>query len=404
MHRLFILFVIVFLIGGGYWYYTSHKEILENKYLQTIQQVEQNTSTPEVNNASDVPQNNDAEKVKVVAQNLDTPWAIAFSPNGSFFITERPGRVRRVEMHGILQDKPVASLSNVKEIGEGGLLGIALHPNFSSNNLVYLYYTYNGEEKTQNRVVRMTYNGGANTLSDEEIIVDAIPGGANHNGGRIKFGPDGYLYIGTGDAENPSQAQDTNSLAGKILRVTENGDPAPGNPFESHTLAQGLRSTGDGRVYSYGHRNVQGLAWDSTGQLWATEHGPSGGESCCDEVNRIERGGNYGWPIIQDMQTKDGMITPVKSSGKNTWAPSGLAFLDGSFYFAGLRGQTLYQAFPSGNSIPEIKEHLKGQYGRLREVILGPDNMLYITTSNKDGRGSPKSGDDKIIRVNPNKL
>lgn len=191
---------------------------------------------------------NDAPETIVIAENLDTPWAVTFLPDPpggeaskSMLVTERPGRVRLVDGNGNLQSEPVATLNQVKEIGEGGLLGIAAHPNFSTNNYVYLYYTYSGNGgNTLNRVVRMTLKD--RQLTDEQIIVDSIPGASNHNGGRIKFGPDGFLYITTGDAQNPSQAQDTNSLAGKILRVTDEGKPVPGNPFNN-------------LVYSYGHRN-----------------------------------------------------------------------------------------------------------------------------------------------------
>lgn len=328
----------------------------------------------------------------VIAQNLDTPWAIAFLPDGKLLVTERPGRVRLVE-NGNLQSEPVATVEEAKEIGEGGLLGIAVHPDFSSNNFVYLYYTYSGSgANTLNRVVRMIYQD--KKLTSQQIIVDNIPGASNHNGGRIKFGPDNYLYITTGDAQNPSQAQDTNSLAGKILRVTEEGKPAPGNPFNN-------------LVYSYGHRNPQGLTWDSNGILWETEHGPSGGNfgTGHDEFNKIEAGKNYGWPEIQGDQKKTGMEQPVSHSGDDTWAPSGAAYYrysndKYSIFFAGLKGEALYEMeFSQLGSL--LRTHFKRQFGRIREVVLGPDNMLYITTSNNDGRGNPTPADDRIIKVNP---
>lgn len=385
MSRFVILFILSLLAIFGYGYVTYQKDSTRQEAIQTEVVNESADSGTGTTNIS-----NESEKVSVIAQNLDTPWALAFLPDKSVLFTERKGTVRLVDANGNLQSSPVATISSAREIGEGGLLGITLHPQFPVNNYVYLYYTYSSSRSnTQNRVVRMTYSNGQ--LTDEKIIVDAIPGAANHNGGRIKFGPDGYLYIGTGDAQKPSNAQDTNSLAGKILRVTDNGDPALGNPFNN-------------RVYSYGHRNVQGLAWDKDGNLWATEHGPSGAESCCDELNKIEIGKNYGWPDIQGNATKPGMITPVRNSGSGTWAPSGMAFKDGSFYFSGLRGQTLYQAVINENSVTDFKEYLKNQYGRLREVVVGPDTMLYVTTSNQDGRGTPKKGDDKILRINPSML
>lgn len=330
-----------------------------------------------------------ADRVTVIAENLDTPWALAFLPNGSILLTERPGRVRLIE-NGHLSPTPVLELPNVKEIGEGGLLGLALDPKFSSNHFVYLYYTYgeNGSLIT-NRVVRMIYEN--NTLSQEKVLVDAIPSSSNHDGGRIKFGPDGNLYVTTGDAQSPSQAQDKNTLNGKILRMTTEGKPAPGNPFG--TL-----------VYSYGHRNPEGLAWDTSGNLWETEHGRSVPLSGLDEINLIKPGQNYGWPVIQGDEKKPGMQSPILNSGSNTWAPAGMAYLNGSLFFGGLRGQALYEAVLDGTTVKELKTHLSGEFGRIRDVVLGPDNLLYITTSNEDGRGTPQSGDDKIIKVNPQKL
>ena len=321
-------------------------------------------------------------------------------------MTERKGTVRLVDSQGNLKPQPIAILNQVKEFGEGGLLGITLHPQFSSNNYLYLYYTYQGDgNNTLNRVVRMAYKNGQ--LSDEQIIVDAIPGASNHNGGRIKFGPDNYLYITTGDAENPSHAQDKNSLAGKILRLTDEGKPAPGNPFtERGGPFQNLENPLFA-IYTIGHRNPQGIAWDKDGNLWETEHGPSGGSlgTGNDEVNLIEYGKNYGWPVIQGDQIKEGMVTPVKNSTPSVvWAPGGAAVNGNSLFFSGLKGQALYEAVIQNNQIIELKEHFKGKYGRIREVILGPDNMLYITTSNNDGRGKPNSGDDKIIKLNPQKL
>lgn len=337
-----------------------------------------------------LPSGSDVFQFTVIAENLDTPWGFVFLPDKSLLLTERPGRVRLIDSNGHLQSEPVLTLQGVKEIGEGGLLGITLHPDFSTNNYVYLYYTYqeSGGE-TLNRVVRMTYQD--KQLEDEQVIVDQIPGSSNHNGGRIKFGPDNYLYITTGDAGNPSQAQETNALGGKILRVTDEGQPVADNPFNN-------------LVYSYGHRNPQGLAWDNLGRLWDTEHGRSGVLSGFDELNLIEKGKNYGWPEIQGDETRVGMETPKLHSGATTtWAPSGLAFVNNSLFFGGLRGQTLYEAVIEGEKIT-LKEHFKGQFGRLRDVVLGPDGYLYVSTSNRDGRGSPVSSDDRMIKINLNRL
>lgn len=329
--------------------------------------------------------------IKIIAQNLEIPWGLAFLPDRSILFTERPGRVRMIGKDGNLLPTPLSTISGVKRIGEGGLLGIAIHPDFANNNYVYLYYTYSSTgDKTLNRVARFSLKN--NQLIGEVVIVDNIPGAANHNGGRIKFGPDNFLYITTGDAQNPSQAQDKNSLAGKILRVTDDGKKAPDNPFNN-------------LVYSYGHRNPQGLAWDNYGRLWETEHG----STAFDEVNVIHKGENFGWPEIRGDDGREGMQKPFVHSGDTTWAPSGVTVLNNKLYFAGLRGQAIYSFDISPKVTLEIGErkvveHFKGEFGRIRDVVLGPDNFLYITTSNRDGRGTSRAGDDKIIKIDPQKI
>lgn len=317
--------------------------------------------------------------VSEVATGLEVPWALAFLPDGGILVTERGGRVRIINNEGRLQEKPIANLPQVKQTGESGLHGIAIHPDFEKTHYVYVYYTYSaGGEIGLNRVSRFVFDGAS--LTDVKIVVDKIPGAIFHDGGRIKFGPDGALYITTGDALNPSLAQDKNSLAGKILRIK---DPST--------------SSGQVEVVSYGHRNPQGISWDKDGRLWETEHG----QSATDEVNLIEQGKNYGWPIIRGDEQRGGMENPILQSGIDTWAPAGMAYYNGSLYFAGLRGQALYQI---NTETLQLKEHFKRQFGRIRDVVLGPDNMLYITTSNRDGRGSPSPDDDKILRINPEKL
>jgi glucose/arabinose dehydrogenase len=267
-------------------------------------------------------------------------------------------------------------------------LGVALHPQFATNRLVYLYVTVAGAEgKTQNRVER--YRLGDLSLEEREIIIEGIPGAPYHDGGRIAFGPDGYLYITTGDATEPESAQNLESLAGKILRIHDDGRIPEDNPFES-------------AVYSYGHRNPQGLAWDSEGNLWSTEHGRSGIQSGLDEINLIQPGVNYGWPTIEGDELDTGMRAPVRHSGAtNTWAPASAAYLEGSLFFGGLRGEALYEAILNGNRVTELKTHLNGAVGRIRTVVVGPDGMLYLTTSNRDGRGKVREGDDRIFRVDP---
>lgn len=315
------------------------------------------------------------ERVEVIAENLNIPWEVAFLPfdfaqgeHGEILVTERPGNLL------LIKKKQKISIKGVKPIGEGGLLGIAIHPDFKNNQYVYLYYTYsNTGDDTLNRVVRFQLKNSK--LINEQVIVNAIPGAVNHNGGRIKFGPDSFLYITTGDAQNPSLAQDKNSLAGKILRVTDEGKV---------------------EVYSYGHRNPQGLTWDNQGRLWATEHGPQ----AMDELNLIEKGKNYGWPVIQGDEKREGMVSSVIQSGSDvTWAPAGAAYLGGSIFFGGLRGEALFKYNIVDKS---LKKYFSGEFGRIRAVVLSPNGYLYITTSNTDGRGNPKEGDDKLIKINPN--
>ena len=376
---LFILAVFVFYFRGQ----DKIPQVGSNNFVTQVP-LSTPTGTASVTILPDTP------VVSVVAEGLDTPWAMAFLPRGGALITERKGTVRLITAAGELLTSPIGQII-VREVGESGLHGIALHPDFNENSLVYLYYTYEESgSNSLNRVARFTFDGAR--LSNEEIIVDKIPGAPNHDGGRIKFGPDKLLYITTGDAQEPSLAQDKNSLAGKVLRVTEGGTPAPGNPFGN-------------RVYSLGHRNPQGIVWDNNGTLWETEHGPSGAESGNDEFNKIEPGKNYGWPDIRGRETKAGMVVPILESGRSdTWAPAALAYINGKFYFAGLRGSALYEVSEVTSANPKFRVLFKGEYGRLREVIAGPDGMLYVTTSNRDGRGIPKVGDDKVLRINPARL
>ena len=333
-------------------------------------------------------------KVEIVAENLKIPWSIAWAPDGTIFFTERDGHLRTIQ-DGIVSE----SIFSVDVGGvEGGLLGIALDPNFEDNHYVYLYYTYNDFLSTKNKVVR--YVESNLSLSEDKILIDEIPGGPFHDGGRIKFGPDGKLYITTGDAGNVDLAQDKSSIAGKILRINSDGTIPGDNPFS------------DSPIYSIGHRNPQGLDWDDSGRLVATEHGPSGFYGIAhDEINLIEPGLNYGWPDIIGSQTKEGLITPILNTGDDTWAPSGSDFYDGQkipdwngkYFVATLRGTHLHmiEFDLENNKVISNEKLFDGEFGRLRDVATGPDGYLYILTSNKDGRGAPQVNDDKILRVVP---
>lgn len=322
---------------------------------------------------------------EVVVEGLTVPWEIVFLPDGDMLVTERPGRLLRIGA-----TREVIEISGVVHRGEGGLLGLALHPDFADNRLIYLYMTTDEWGGITNRVERYRIDGTA--LSERTVIIEGIPGASNHDGGRIAFGPDGLLYITTGDAGRADRAQDRESLAGKILRVHDDGSIPSDNPFES-------------AVYSYGHRNVQGIAWDDRGQLWATEHGRSGATSGYDELNKIVKGANYGWPEIEGDESTAGMQGPEMHSGSaETWAPGGLAYTNGHLVFPGLRGQSLYVSDVSSGEAAPLTAYLRTDYGRLRTVVLGPDGMLYILTSNRDGRGTPVLADDRIIRVDPASL
>lgn len=324
---------------------------------------------------------NDTE---VVVEDLDIPWDMVFLPDDDILITQREGTLIRVSKG----TKEVINIQNTEAVGEGGLLGIALHPEFESNELIYLYMTTRTEGTLVNRVDRYKLEG--NQLQERTTIVENIPGGQVHDGGMIRFGPDGKLYISTGDAGNSSNAQNLNSLGGKILRVNNDGSVPSDNPFDNSV------------VYSYGHRNVQGIAWDDEGTMWVTEHGRSGISSGFDEINKIEAGNNYGWPNIQGDETEEGLVSPILQSGESeTWAPAGLVYYNNNLIFAGLRGQTLYKLPLDSLS---LERKLVNEYGRLRAVVLGPDGYLYISTSNLDGRGNPKQEDDKIIKIDPESL
>jgi glucose/arabinose dehydrogenase len=330
--------------------------------------------------------------VEVYARNLVVPWAMAFAPDGRVFVSERPGRVRIFRNNQVLST-PALTLSDVYAQGEAGLLGMALHPDFAENRLVYLVYTASTPRGIVNRLVR--YREVDDQLGERAILLDDIPAANIHDGSRVKFGPDGRLYMTMGDAANQSSAQEISSLAGKILRLTEDGRAVPGNPFSSE-------------VYSYGHRNPQGIDWHPVSQeLWETEHGPTG----FDEVNRIRIGRNYGWPEITGSQTRAGMERPVLFYSPSI-APSGMAFYRGTqipnftndMFFGTLAGRHLHrvQFDPADPARVVAEERLvDNRYGRIREVIFGPDGFLYFTTSNRDGRGSPAGDDDRILRIRP---
>jgi glucose/arabinose dehydrogenase len=312
----------------------------------------------------------------VVATGLHAPWGIAFLPDGSALVSQRDDdTIVRVTPQGSVST--VGAVTGVDGSGEGGLLGIALAPSYPKDQSLYAYFTAG----TQNVVARMTYAAGR--LSDQRQIFGGIPSGPIHNGGRIAFGPDGMLYVGTGEAGRGTPAQDPHDLGGKILRLTPDGEPAPGNP------------TPGSPVWTLGHRNVQGPAWDARGRMWASEFG----QDTWDELNHIVAGDNYGWPIVEGRGHRAQFHDPVRVWHTDVASPSGIAIADGSVFMAALRGERLWQIPLLAHGVGTPRALLVQRYGRLRAVAVAPDGSLWVLTNNTDGRGSPRSGDDRIVRL-----
>lgn len=338
------------------------------------------------------------ESVEIVSRTdivtgLEIPWALAFAPDGSLLVTERErGRILRVADGTItpLSGPGAEALAALaRDRGEGGLLGIALLP--SDPTVVYVYQTRDGD----NAVLRMTLSG--DELSVPVEVLTGIPVASNHNGGRLKFGPDGFLYVTTGDAANGNLSQDRDSLAGKTLRIVADGtdadgSPAPGNPFDSE-------------VWSWGHRNVQGIAWVADGRMFASEFG----QGDVDELNQVTAGANYGWPTVEGLDrspagtvlgaTVDGLTYPViEWRPTSSASPSGIAATREAIYIAGLRGEALFRVPLTADGVG-TPTALVTDLGRIRDVVVGPDGALYLATNNTDGRGTPRSGDDRIVRI-----
>ena len=321
-------------------------------------------------------------ETSVVATGLEAPWGLAFLPSGEALVTERDtARLLSVDASGDVEELQTLPAGGG---GEGGLLGLALSPDYERDGLIYAYYTTDED----NRVVRFRLG------EDPQPVLTGIPVESYHNGGRIAFGPDGLLYVATGDGGEPSNSQDLSSLGGKILRITPNGEVPGDNPSP------------DNPVYSYGHRNVQGLAWDADGQLYASEFG----QNTYDEVNRIEAGGNYGWPVVEGEGGDSRYIDPISTFATSEASPSGAEILkngaipqwEGDFFMAGLRGQRLWRLdLDEQGNVLTREELLRGEAGRLRHVAQAPDGSLWVLTSNRDGRGNPIPDDDRILRLGP---
>lgn len=335
-------------------------------------------------------------RVQEVVTGLDVPWGIAFLPNRDLLVSERSGRVRLVQK-GKLRPQAIATI-NVSDRGEGGLLGIAAHPEFANNRFFYVYFTAEANGSVVNRVERWRLSQDGLSATRDRTIIDQIPVAQFHNGGRIRFGPDGMLYIGTGDARDPDLSQDVNSLAGKILRVTPDGQVPADNPFPGKP------------VYILGIRNTQGFDWLNPSTLWVSDHGPSGemGRSGHDKVSVARAGDNLGWPTLYQCESRQGFVTPaivwrqaLPPGGAAIYTGNAIPEWKGSLLVAALRAEQLQRVVinPQSGQVQRHEVYLQGQQGRLREAIMGPDGELYVTTSNCDGRGTCPPERDKILRI-----
>ncbi|MFC8514879.1 PQQ-dependent sugar dehydrogenase [Streptomyces sp. NPDC057257] len=342
-------------------------------------------SSPSEQAAEQAPPAKGSVKVlRTVTTGLNTPWGIAPLPDDSALLvaSRDQGTITKVDVKTGKKTE-LGKVSGVSAAGEGGLLGLALSPDYASDHMVYAYFT----SASDNRIVRMLYDAkkpAGEQLGAPDTIFKGIPKGYIHNGGRIAFGPDKMLYAGTGESGDRGLAQDKKSLGGKILRMTPEGEPAPGNPFP------------DSPVYTYGHRNVQGLAWDPEQRLFASEFG----QDTWDELNAIKPGDNYGWPDAEGKSSDAKYHNPIAQWHTDDASPSGIAYAEGSIWMAGLKGQRLWRIPLKGTVASAAPQaFLEGKYGRLRTVVSAGGDKLWVTTSNTDGRGTPKSGDDRILEL-----
>ncbi|WP_084269881.1 PQQ-dependent sugar dehydrogenase [Patulibacter minatonensis] len=316
---------------------------------------------------------------RTIATGLNTPWSVVFLPNGDALVSERGGVIKRIRK-GAKKATTVARVPGVVEEGEGGLLGLAASPTYAKDKLVYAYFT----SRSDNRIVRFPVTANTRSIRPRTVLT-GLAKAQIHNGGRIAFGPDGKLYAGVGDTGNTALAQDRTKQNGKILRMNPSGSVPKDNPFAGS------------RVFSLGHRNVQGLAFDSAGRLWASEFG----QNTTDEVNLVEKGRNYGWPTVEGRgDTQDGKFTnPQVTWSTDEASPSGVAIVKGHLYVAALGGERLWDVPLKGAKAGTPRALYAGRFGRIRAVTAAPDGSLWFGTSNRDGRGTVRQGDDRILRI-----
>lgn len=350
------------------------KEETEDKGKQT-----QNEMEHEQSQSDDNQERKETKGIETVAQGLDTPWSIARSDD-VFYLSERPGKIIKIDGNKKTEQQ-VDLDKEVSTAAEAGLLGFVLAPDFKDSKEAYAYYTY--EDNGQfNRIVKLKLEN--DTWKEDEVLIDKIPSGQYHHGGRLKIGLDDKLYATTGDASDEQNAQDKDTLGGKILRINLDGSKPKDNPISNSY------------VYSYGHRNPQGIVWTPDGQMYASEHGYQAN----DEINEIKEGQNYGWPVIEGNEENDNMETPIFTSGSDdTWAPSGIAFKDGIIYSAALRGEGIMKFDVEKDEMKKVAT----KYGRIRDVYIVNDD-LYFVSNNTDGRGNPSQNDDKMYKVSLSQL
>lgn len=317
-------------------------------------------------------ENDKPQDIRIITDNLNTPWSIVFYGASPLISSRNTGEILEILEDG--SSHLITTLKNSVHRGEGGLLGLAIQDSY-----LYVYYT----SDTDNRISRFMLSGekGSLSMGEEELILSGLPSASYHNGGRIAFGPDGMLYAGIGDAGNTNASQDLSVLSGKILRMSGNGDVPLDNPFAGSL------------VYSYGHRNVQGLSWDEAGVMYASEFG----QNSWDELNIIKAGANYGWPVVEGIEVHEGFEVPVQQWPVSEASPSGMTYYKGRLYLANLRGAVLRSV--SIEQLSDAKDYFKNEYGRIRDLAIAPDGTLWFITNNTDGRGVPSIDDDKIISV-----